>query len=87
VRGGRPSVPSGQAPATVIHCPHGVAKDAEGNVVNLFLHGRDCIGEEPSKRQLSAITGVHRDKVAKLVAPHDPQKIAPEPSLNGSGPA
>jgi hypothetical protein len=87
VRGGRPTAPTGQGSATGIQCPHAVAKTAEDNVIFLFLHGRDCIGEEPSKRQLSAITGVHRDKVAKLVAPHDDKQPQPEPSLNGSGPA
>ena len=84
VRGGRARLRSGTPTATVIQCRHAVAKSAEDNVVTQYLHGRDCLGEEPSKRQLSAITGVHRDKVAKLVAPYEQKFNLDEPVLNGS---
>jgi hypothetical protein len=83
VRGGRPVAPRGRSAATVAECPHGVANNPDEAIVNRWLHGRDCEGEAPSRRQLAADFGVHRDKVAKLVAAHD----APQPSLNGSGPA
>lgn len=85
VRGARTSAAPGQPAATVIRCPHPVARTPEDAVVAAYLHGRDCLGEAPSKRQLSAITGVHRDKVAKLVEPHEPTKAVPELSVNGSG--
>jgi hypothetical protein len=87
VRGGQPAKTRGQAPATDKPCPHGVATNPDEAIVNRWLHGRDCEGEAPSRRQLAADFGVHRDKVAKLVAPHDVRESAGEPSLNGSGPA
>jgi hypothetical protein len=62
-------------PETSGQCPHGVAGTVADAVVNAFLHGRDCIGEVPSQRQLAASFGQSRDKVAALVG-----------SLNGSGP-
>jgi hypothetical protein len=83
VRGGQPAKVRGHAADTERTCPHGVATTPDEAIVNLWLHSRDCEGTPLSRRQLAADFGVHRDKVAKLVAPHD----APEPSLNGSGPA
>jgi Protein of unknown function (DUF2637) len=49
-------------------CSHGVAATAQEAVVAAFLHGRDCLGLQPSQRQLSAQFGVSRAKVAELVA-------------------
>ncbi len=48
-----------------------MATTAEEAVVTAYLHGRDCLGEAPSQRHLSASFGVHRTKVAELVAPHN----------------
>jgi hypothetical protein len=85
---------SGQPPAGPGQCPHRVAETAEDAVRTAFLHGRDCFGSPPSLRRLSAITGVHRDKVAKLVndlaepAPvngADPVPARPAPELDGVG--
>jgi len=56
-------------------CGHEGGQTPEERVVNAYLHGRDCLGETPSQRQLSATHGLHRTKVAALVGP-----------LNGSGP-
>jgi hypothetical protein len=64
-----------------------VAGNPDEAIVNRWLHSRDCEGEALSRRQLAADFGVHRDKVAKLVAPYDIREPAPVPSLNGSGPS
>jgi hypothetical protein len=40
-------------------------------VVRAYLHGRDCLGEQPSQRHLAATFGLSRPKVAELVAPHN----------------
>lgn len=58
----------------VATCGHEGFGTPEENVVNDYLHGRDCLGETPSQRQLSAAHGLHRTKVAALVG-----------SLNGHG--
>ena len=49
------------------HCGHTVAGTAEENVVQAYLHERDCLGETPSQRRLSATHGISRPKVAALV--------------------
>lgn len=67
---------SGLDAETSGQCPHGVAGTVSEAVVNAFLHGRDCLAEAPSQRQLAASFGQSRDKVAALVG-----------SLNGSGPS
>ena len=58
------------------HCPHEVAATADEAVVNAYLHGRECIGDTPSQRQLAAQFRVSRTKVATLVGSlngtHDP---------------
>lgn len=87
VRGGQPRPTADQPPASEKPCPHGVAASPDEAIVIRWLHGRDCEGEAPSRRQLAADFGMHRDKVAKLIAPYDIREAAPEPSLNGSGPA
>ena len=55
------------APAGVGQCAHRVARTAEEAVVQSYLHIRDCLGEQPSQRQLSAGFGISRPKVAELV--------------------
>jgi hypothetical protein len=67
-----------------------VAASLDDAIVTRFLHGRDCLGDEPTKRSLAATFKVHRTKVDALVDPHGPKgvrKAPSEPSLNGSGPA
>lgn len=56
-------------------CAHTVASSADEAVVAAYLHGRDCLDEAPSQRQLSAAFGIPRPKVAQLVS-----------SLNGQHP-
>jgi len=48
-------------------CPHGMASTVGEAVVTAFLHGRDCLGQAPSQRQLAASFGLPRTKVAELV--------------------
>lgn len=77
-RGGQPEPPSG-------HCPHRVAGSAEEAVVTSFLHGRDCLEEQPSQRHLSATFGLSRAKVAELVGPlngHHPPDPGDDPPDN-----
>jgi Protein of unknown function (DUF2637) len=50
-------------------CGHLVAGTAEENVVRIYLHERDCLGQTPSQRRLAATYGLSRPKVAQLVAP------------------
>lgn len=50
-------------------CGHVLAGPAEQVVVSAYLHGRDCIGDAPSQRSLSATYGVSRHQVAALVGP------------------
>jgi hypothetical protein len=74
----RPAAASGS------QCPHTPASSADEAVIRAFLHGRDCTGQPPSQRQLSAAFGVSRAKVAALVGslngqhPQDPGETAPE---------
>jgi hypothetical protein len=71
-------------PATSSQCPHQVAMSGEEAVVTAFLHGRDCLGDEPSQRGLSTTFGVPRPRVASLVSalngdrPPDPGEPPPE---------
>jgi hypothetical protein len=67
-RGGQPETRDDQ-------CPHAVAGSADDAVVTAYLHGRDCLDQPPSQRQLSAAFGQPRAKVAALVG-----------SLNGQHP-
>jgi Protein of unknown function (DUF2637) len=53
--------------ATGDQCPHIAAGTVDEAVVAAYLHGRDCLGESLSQRQLSAAFGVPRAKVAALV--------------------
>lgn len=64
----RPAVTTGAA------CGHVVATTLDETVVTAFLHGRDCLGEVPSQRQLASTYNVSRPRVAELIG-----------SLNGHG--
>jgi Protein of unknown function (DUF2637) len=55
-------------PAGAHECPHGVASTAEEAVRLAFLHGRDCLGDVPSQRQLATAFGWSRPKVAGIVS-------------------
>jgi Protein of unknown function (DUF2637) len=50
-------------------CGHTVAGTAEQNVVQAYLHERDCLAQTPSQRRLAATHGISRTKVAQLVGP------------------
>jgi hypothetical protein len=85
-----PSHPS----ATGGQCPHGVAGTVEEAIRTAFMHGRDCVGREPSRRQLADAFGQSRDRVARLVndlagpAPEpgaDEAPVRPAPQLDGAG--
>lgn len=70
VRRGRGGVPLPPAPATqavTVGCGHGVAETREERVVDAFLHQRDCLGAEPSFRDLGRAFGVHHDTAGQLV--------------------
>jgi hypothetical protein len=60
----------------VSQCAHGVARSLDEAVTMAFLHGRDCLGDAPSIRQLSAAFDRPRPRVSALVG-----------SLNGNGTA
>jgi hypothetical protein len=66
---------AGHLRATAGQCPHGVPSTMSEAVVSAFLHGRDCLGDEPSQRHLSASFDLSRQRVAELVG-----------TLNGSTP-
>jgi hypothetical protein len=61
-----PLVPAVPPPG---QCGHEVAGTPEERVVQDYLHTRDCLGEVPSQRLLSATYGLSRPKVAQLVGP------------------
>jgi hypothetical protein len=65
LRGQRQPAPAGTSQDR--QCPHTAASSASEAVVQAFLHGRDCLGDQPSQRQLSAAFGVPRTRVAELV--------------------
>lgn len=82
-RGGRSAMAEATEAAMVERafgqCPHKVAETVDDAIVTAFLHIRDCLHEEPSRRALAASFGVHRDKVARLVG-------TPAASPNGQNP-
>ena len=59
----------GPVPATAATCGHEGGQTREEVVVNAYLHGRDCLGDAPSQRHLSATYGLHRTKVAAWSGP------------------
>ncbi len=56
-------------------CGHTVAGTAEENVVQAYLHARDCEGQVPSQRSLAARFGISRPKVAELVGSVNGQRL------------
>ena len=52
-------------------CGHGVAQDAESAALGAFLHRRDCLGEEPSRRQIADAFGVNRNRLGALIKETD----------------
>jgi hypothetical protein len=98
IRTGRPELSTAvydrpePAGTTMRHCPHRPGQSVSVAVQQAFLHGRDCLGDEPSQRQLAASFNVDRKKVAALVRKltepdSDEDPAEPAPSLNGTGPA
>lgn len=75
-RGGESSAPAPAAQVVTVGCGHGVAETREERVVDAFLHQRDCLGAEPSYRDLGRAFGVHHDTAGQLV----------KAALNGSAP-
>jgi hypothetical protein len=67
VRRARAGSQPGHPRAAASQCQHGAASTADAAAVAAFLHGRDCLGSQPSQRQLSAAFGISRPKVAELV--------------------
>ena len=70
VRSGRGGAVTAAAPATstaAAGCGHGVADTREERVVDAFLHQRDCLGAEPSYRDLGRAFGIHHDTAGQLV--------------------
>ena len=63
--GGTGTVPAAQTVA--VGCGHGVAETREERVVDAFLHQRDCLGAEPSYRDLGRAFGIHHDTAGQLV--------------------
>lgn len=78
----------------VDHCGHGVADSADEAVQLAFLHGRDCLSDEPSQRHLERQFGMDRKRVAVVVRKVAPEawtqtspelQRAPDPAMNGTG--
>ena len=74
-RGARPDHPAPAAQIITVGCGHGVAETREERVVDAFLHQRDCLGAEPSYRDLGRAFGLHHDTAGQLV----------KAALNGHG--
>jgi len=77
VRRARQRTADGSSPATPGQCPHLVAVSADEAVMTAFLHGRDCLGDQPSQRRLAETFGLPRARVAALVGPLNGQPEAP----------
>jgi hypothetical protein len=76
--------------AAVNQCPHLPAMVADEAPVIAYLHARDCDGSRPSLRQHAKDWDLSRntlsERLKKIEQPTEPEP-APEPALNGSGPA
>jgi hypothetical protein len=69
-RGGPGDAPAPAASAVevvTVGCGHGVAETREERAVEAYLHLRDCLGANPSYRQLGQAFGIHHDTVGQLV--------------------
>ena len=66
-RGGAPASPAPAASIVTVGCGHGVAETREERLVDAFLHQRDCLGAEPSYRDLGRAFDVHHDTAGQLV--------------------
>jgi hypothetical protein len=75
-RGGVSVPPVPAAPDSPAGCGHGVSETREERIVDAFLHLRDCLGAEPSFRDLGRAFGIHHDTAGQLV----------KAALNGSAP-
>jgi hypothetical protein len=82
-RGGASQAPAPAATTAAVGCGHGVADTTEERVRDAFLHLRDCLGAEPSYRQLGAMFGIHHDTAGRAVkaalngsAPEVPEEVA-----------
>ena len=64
-------------------CPHQIPGTADEAIVQALLHSRDCLDAPLSQRALSKSFGVHRARVAELVAPYL-AAVAPESVLSGA---
>lgn len=70
VRRGRGRVPESPSPAVTtvtVGCGHGVAETPEERIVEAYVHLRDCLGANPSYRDLGRAFGVHHDTAGQLV--------------------
>jgi hypothetical protein len=84
MRGGGGGDPA-PAPATPAPCPHSVAASRDEAIVMTWLHGRDCLGEPPTYRELGRHFDVHHDTARRAVLAWQ-ETVAPavpEPSPNG----
>ena len=69
VRRGRGGVTQA-APAVsevIVGCGHGLAETRDGQMLDAYLHLRDCLGAKPSYRGIGLMFGVHHDTVRQLV--------------------
>lgn len=66
-RGGASDAPAPAAQAVAGGCGHGVAQTTEERVVDAYLHLRDCLGAQPSYRQLGQAFGMHHATADRLV--------------------
>ena len=84
VRRGRGGDSRNPAPATCDTgdtCLHGPPESAAEALRILLEHGRDCLGEPVTYKEIGDALGIDRRKVAGLVKV--PAPAAPAPSLNG----
>lgn len=73
VRRGRGGLAAPLAPAApvvetvTVGCGHGVAETRDGQMLDAYLHLRDCLDAKPSYRGIGMAFGVHHDTVRQLV--------------------
>lgn len=74
VRRGRQEGPDRPAEATPVQqavCPHAAMACAEDAALAAFLHARDCMGTEPSRRQVAEAFGINRNRLSALIREYD----------------